>query len=271
MNLRCVFLILMMAAAVFGQLASPNAAGVSMGHIHLYVSDVAAQQNFWTTMMGGVPVANGKLEMIQFPGVMILLRKADTSGGPEGSIVNHLGFVWKDLPAALAKWKAAGLKIEQAGDPNRGFVDSPGDGLRVEFTGDPALKTPVAFHHIHLYPQDVPAMQAWYAKVLGGAPGKRAAGSKVDSKAGSIDSIDVPGVSLLFSMSETKLLPTAGRSLEHIGFEVKNLPEFLQRLEAMGIKPDVPIRPSNFSPKLRVAFISDPWGTKMEITEGLAP
>ena len=75
------FLILMLASTTFGQLASPNAAGVSMGHIHLYVHDVPAQQSFWTTMMGGVPVANGKLEMIQFPGVMILLRKAETPGG----------------------------------------------------------------------------------------------------------------------------------------------------------------------------------------------
>jgi catechol 2,3-dioxygenase-like lactoylglutathione lyase family enzyme len=266
MNLRCVFPILMLAANVFGQLASPNAAGVSMGHIHLYVSDVAAQQTFWTTMMGGVPVANGKLDMIQFPGVMILLRKADTPGGPEGSIVNHLGLVWKDLPAALAKWKAAGLKIEQGGTPNQGYVNAP-DGIRVEFFGDPTLKTPVAMHHIHLYPQDVAAMQAWYVKVLGGVPGKHTQGSSP----GLIDSVDLPGVSLWFSKSDTKLLPTAGRSLEHIGFEVKNLPEFLERLAAMGIQPDVPIRPSNFSPKLRVAFISDPWGTKMEITEGLAP
>jgi catechol 2,3-dioxygenase-like lactoylglutathione lyase family enzyme len=140
-------------------------------------------------------------------------------------------------------------------------VNAP-DGIRVEFSGDPTLKTPVAMNHIHLYPQDVAAMQAWYVKVLGGVPGKQA---------GSIDKVDVPGVSLWFSKSDTKLLPTSGRSLEHIGFEVKNLPEFLERLAAMGIQPDVPIRPSNFSPKLRVAFISDPWGTKMEITEGLAP
>ena len=110
-------------------------------------------------------------------------------------------------------------------------------------------------------------MQAWYAKVLGGVPGKSARVSSL----GPIDTVDVPGVTLAFSKSETKLLPTAGRSLEHIGFDVKDLPEFLKRLETMGIKPDVDIRPSNFSPKLRVAFISDPWGTKMEITEGLAP
>jgi len=265
MTIRCVSLILMLAATVFGQLPPKNATGVSTGHIHLYVSDVAAQQSFWATL-GGIPVANGRLEMIQFPGVFILVRKAETSGGPEGSIVNHFGMAWKDLPAAQAKWKAAGLKIEQGAKPNQGFVDGP-DGIRVEFSSDPSLQTPVELNHIHLYPQDVPAMQAWYSKVLGGVPGKSARVSSL----GPIDTVDVPGVTLAFSKSETKLLPTAGRSLEHIGFDVKDLPEFLKRLETMGIKPDVDIRPSNFSPKLRVAFISDPWGTKMEITERIAP
>src|SRR4030095_11277451 len=82
-----------------GQLAAPNAAGVSLGHIHLYVSDVPAQQKFWG-MLGGVPVANQRLKMFEFPGVLILVRKAETKGGSVGSIVNHIGFVWKDLPAA---------------------------------------------------------------------------------------------------------------------------------------------------------------------------
>src|SRR5262245_43719807 len=104
-------LILTAAFAILaaGQLAAPNAAGVSLGHIHLYVSDVAAQQKFWATM-GGVPTANQRLEMIQFPGVFILLRRGETKGGTVGSIVNHIGFVWKDLPAAMAKWQTAGYK-----------------------------------------------------------------------------------------------------------------------------------------------------------------
>ena len=106
-----VFLLTALAMPAAGQLAAPNAAGVSLGHIHLYVSDVAAQQKFWATM-GGVPVANQRLEMIQFPGVFILLRRGETKGGTVGSIVNHIGFVWKDLPAAKAKWQAAGYKIE---------------------------------------------------------------------------------------------------------------------------------------------------------------
>src|SRR5262245_60794241 len=152
-----------------GQLAPPNAAGVAAGHIHLVVSDVAAQEKFWATM-GGVPTANQRLQMIQFPGVFILVRRGDTKGGTVGSIVNHIGFVWKDLPAAMAKCQSAGYKLEESGS-NRGYILGP-DGIRLEYSGDPALAVPVKINHIHLYPQDVQAMKAWYAKVLGGVPGK---------------------------------------------------------------------------------------------------
>lgn len=248
-----------------GQLAAPNAAGVSLGHLHLYVSDVPAQQKFWATM-GGVPVANQRLEMIQFPGVFILLRKADTKGGTVGSIVNHIGFVWKDLPAAMAKWQAAGYKIEPAESPNHGYILGP-DGIRLEFSGDPSLPVPVKINHVHLYPQDVPAMKAWYAKVLGGVPGKCARDGAPDG----VDCVDVPGASLAMSQGETKLDPTAGRSLDHVGFEVKNLPEFLKRMEAEGVTITQGLTASAFVSKMRVAFIADSWGTKMEITEGIAP
>ena len=73
------------------------------------------------------------------------------------------------------------------------------------------------------------------------------------------------------SQGDTKLEPTAGRSLDHIGFEVKNLPEFLKRMEAEGVNITQGLTPSNFVSTMRVAFITDPWGTKMEITEGIAP
>ncbi len=250
---------------VAGQLAPPNAAGVSVGHMHLYVSDTEAHQKFWT-LLGGVPVANQRLQMIQFPGVMILIRKGEIHGGTAGSIVNHLGFAFKDLPAEMAKWKAAGYQIEQDQDPNHGFLLAP-DSIRLEFFGDPSLKVPVQMNHIHLYPQDVAAMQAWYVKILGGAPCKRAIGGSREQ----VDCVEIPGATLAMSKSDTKLEPTAGRSLDHIGFEVKDLPEFLKRAEAQGATVTQGLTASNFSSKMRVAFITDPWGTKMELTEGLAP
>jgi hypothetical protein len=62
--------------------------------------------------------------------------------------------------------------------------------------------------------------------------------------------------------------PTRGRVLDHIGFEVNNLEAFCKKLESEGIKLD---RPYTVVPafNLAIAFLSDPWGTYIELNEGL--
>ena len=253
------------AVPAMAQLAPPNEAGVTLGHIHLAVTDVDAHKRFFTTMMGGTAVENGPLSLIQFPGIFIMLRRAEPTGPPAGSVVNHFGFVFKDLPAALALWKTNNVKIEQTGNPNQGYVHAP-DGVRVEFFGDPALTVPVKMDHIHAYGTDTPAMQGWYAQAFGGVPGIR---PRV-STPGWIACDFFPGMNWSFSLSDAALAPTKGRSLDHIGFDVTNLDEFAKRLEAKGIALDAPPRQIPNS-KTRVAFLTDPWGTYLEITENLAP
>lgn len=253
------------ASPAGAQLAPANDAGVRMGHIHLFVKDVEAQKTFWTATMGGTVVQNGPLMLVQFPGVYIMLRQAEPSGPPAGSIVDHFGFAWKDMPARLAKWKADGVEIEQTGNPNQGYVHGP-DGIRVEFFGDPSLPTAVAMNHIHFYPVDIPGMQAWYAKMFGGVPGTR----QRQSSPGLIDCDDIPGSNLSFSPGKAGLAPTKGRSLDHIGFDVKDLDAFTKKLEAQGIKLDEAVR-SAPNGTTKVAYLTDPWGTRIELTEKLAP
>src|ERR1700677_4928035 len=100
-----------LAAPATAQLAPPGGnRGVSMGHLHLTVTDVDAQKKFWTDF-GGRPVKDGMLDMIEFPGVYVLLRKGDPMGGTVGSVVNHVGFFAQDSAAMVAKWEAAGIKL----------------------------------------------------------------------------------------------------------------------------------------------------------------
>ena len=213
------------AASAFAQLAPPNLDGVTLGHIHLFVKDVPTQERFFTEMLGGTMVKNGPLTLIQFPGVYIMLRKADPSGPPAGSVVDHFGFVFKDLPATMARWKQTGVRIEQASNPNQGYVDAP-DGIRVEFFGDPNLPVAVRMDHIHSFTTDVRAMQVWYAKVFGGVP----AAPRV-STPGWVDCDFMPGeITLSFAPRDMKLAPTKGRSLDHIGFDVKDLDAFAKKL-----------------------------------------
>jgi hypothetical protein len=55
-----------------------------------------------------------------------------------------------------------------------------------------------------------------------------------------------------------------------MGFEVKDIDTFASRLQAAGIKTDAAVRNSANASGLRIAYITDPWGTEIEITEGLA-
>jgi catechol 2,3-dioxygenase-like lactoylglutathione lyase family enzyme len=258
------------------QLAQPNGSGVTLGHIHIYTQDMAAQQRFWGQVLGLRLVHNEKLDMYEMPGVYIIVSPSETPvAPPEGSIVNHFGIVIKDLPAASARWQNLyGMEIEPGGNPNQGYLHGP-DGIRVEFFGNTTIDSRWQMNHIHFFPSDIPAMQTWYGKIFGGVIGTRA---RVSSP-GRIESVDVPGVNLSFSWpagskaSERNrpLEPTKGRSLDHIGFEVVDLDSFVKSLESQGIKIDEGPRASRNSSKLKVAYITDPWGTRIELTEGLAP
>jgi catechol 2,3-dioxygenase-like lactoylglutathione lyase family enzyme len=243
-------------------LSSPGDA--VMGHVHLLVSDIDANKKFWMAM-GGTPVTLGSgataIEGVVFGNVRVLLRKADNIGPAAGSGINHIGFYVPNVKAAMAKWKALGLKTEAGRNDQQGFVWTPGDLIRVEILEMPGQTSPVVFHHVHLYANSaaaIPEMQAWYKKVFAAVPGKR----------GAQDNVIVPGGELTFAASEVPVVPTMGRAVDHIGFNVKNLEAFCKKLEAKGIKLDTPYtkRPDL---GLSLAFITDPWGTRIELNEPL--
>jgi hypothetical protein len=117
---------LLTAASLPAQLTAPNAAGVTLGHIHLIVKDVGAQTRFLVDMLGGTVVMNDKLTEIQFPGVYILLRQGDSIGPNETAVLDHFGFIIRDLPPLIEKWKAAGLKVTQAAPAQSSVCDRTG-------------------------------------------------------------------------------------------------------------------------------------------------
>ena len=105
----------------WAQLSSPNDAGVAMGHLHLNSQDVEASKKFWTEL-GGTPMNKGPYTIMKFPGVLVFLNLAaptPSTGGSEGSVVNHVGFNVPNVQASLAKWQAAGLKAVPGNRPRR--------------------------------------------------------------------------------------------------------------------------------------------------------
>jgi catechol 2,3-dioxygenase-like lactoylglutathione lyase family enzyme len=242
------------------QLVDPGTGGVAMGHLHLTVPDLEAGLAFWHAF-GGTSVMNGRLELIQVPGTFVMLREADPTGGSVGSTVNHVGFHVRDMAAARATWEQAGLEVEDGSRPEQAYLTAPGP-VRVEILEDQSLTAPVEMDHIH-FNNSAPAeeVQAWYAKHFGAEPVER----------GRFAAGNVPGVALLFSSIDGAWAPTRGRGLDHIGFEVRDLEAFCEKLEAAGLTFD---RPYGLVPgfeKLAIAYLTDPWGTYIELTEFLAP
>ncbi len=238
------------------QLAAPNNLGVAMGHLHLNAKDPAAQKSFWLDYVGATAGKLGPLDVYRLPGVVVFVNKAEPSGGTEGSVINHIGLKVRDLKGYVAKAPAANVKIV-AQSETQAMLLAP-DDIRVELTLDAGSRTPVAMHHIHFYVPDIDAAKKWYATVFGAIPGMR----------GKFEAADLPGVNLSFSKAETALAGTKGRSLDHIGFEVKDLENFTKKLEASGTKFNVTYR-SVARLGIAIAFFTDPWNTYIELTEGL--
>ena len=248
---------LFFSAGVHAQLAPFNDTGVVMGHLHVNTADIAAQKKFWIGTLGARPVKLGTNEGVSIPGAIILFKAAAPSGPTEGSTVNHVGVLVSSLDSYPAKLDAEGIKYAKNANNKQIMVSGP-DGLKVELTVDPSMPVPIRFHHIHFYTADPLAIQAWYAEKFGAKPGKRA-----QWEAG-----DLPGANLTYAQAPGAVAPTINRALDHIGFEVRDLQAFCKKLEASGVKFDMPYRKvPNLD--LAIAFLTDPWGTRIELTEGL--
>ena len=252
-----LILVLVSAAPLLAQLPAPNAAGVSAGHMHMMVRDPDAHKKIWVEALGAQVVSSGSLELLKLPGIFLVLGKAEPADGSEGSSVDHFAFRAKDLPATKAKLVAAGVTI--ARDDPREIVAMFPDKVKVEFYAAPALTVPLEHYHVHFFANDPDGLRAWYVKHFGAS----------STTQGNATITSVPGMEFSFRRMDKPQAATKGRSLDHIGFEVKGLEAFCKKLEAEGVTFDSPFRDV---PRigLKIAFVLDPAGTRIELTEGLA-
>ena len=266
-----------------------------MGHFHTLVRDVAAAKKFWTSL-GGTAITIDGTDVMKFPGVFVFLAKGEPSGGSYGSVINHVGFMVPNDEEAIAAWKAEGVTAEylpSAYVPTAklGYAYTP-DDLKVRINRDKAMTAPIGSPLVMVWVSKgaVPEVQDWYIKFFGakkgqpinngvsvtGIPGLRL--SVVSSIEDPI-SLTAPAVGLIHGappdrtfmekLLQTNLgLPTKGRALDHIGFEVDNLEAFAKKLEANGVKFEESYSKSRHQGFASAKF-TDPWGVTVELTEGL--
>jgi len=254
--------VLALLRPVNAELPPPNQAGVRMGHILLNVEDVERQEKFWVEQFGATPLKRAGFQGVKLPdGMLILFRKQAPIGGSEGCVLDHFGFKIPNLANGLDGIRAAGYTVQRELKGTEGtknaFLVGP-DDLKLEFQEDPSLTLKSIGYHLHYQLVPPVPLRDWYVKTF----------SMGSRKRGQIDSADVPGMSLSFSATKQPAIPMKGRVIDHVGFEVKNLEVFCKKLEASGVKLDVPYKKA---PKhgIATAFLTDPAGVYIELTEGL--
>ena len=270
---------LVMATPSSAQLVAAKDGPIVYGHHHLNATSVDEHKKFWIEALGGTLVRFGtnNREIITFHNALVFLNAAKPAGASKGSTVDHLGFSVPNLRQVVDRIKASGFRMVTAAEapPNVSVKDDIGvvtgapvtgiayamgpDDIKVELVELKTQATPIASHHLHFFGPNK-EMLDWYIRTFG------AAATQSGNPAAFV-SASLPGLTMNFSPA-TMMAGTQGRVIDHIGFEVKGLEAFVKKLEAQGVKLTSPYRQVP-ALGISIAFITDPWGTYIELTEGL--
>lgn len=241
------------------QLALPNAAGLTMGHVHLLVADPEVHKRLWVEHFGATPIAAEGFAGVKIPGMVILFDQRRSIGGSQGTVMDHFGVKVRNLADTLARWRAAGYEVQREFKGTEGFPNAylmGPDQVRIELQEDTTLAARTIAYHLHYFLADTVKLRDWYVQTLAMESGKR----------GDHETANLPGFNLSFTSSKATPIGTKGRAIDHVGFEVRNLEAFCRKLEANGVKFDEPYRRER---GFAHAFLTDPYGVSIELTEGL--
>jgi catechol 2,3-dioxygenase-like lactoylglutathione lyase family enzyme len=254
--------VVLVGSPAFAQLAPARPDGLTFGQVSLNVKDLAAHKKLWVEQFEGVLVEKNSVTAIKFPNMLVILNQVPSAGPSQGDTLDHFGFKVKDTAAWSAKLKAAGLDVQPPFNGAEGFPNAYAtttDGVRIELQEDKTMKEDILGYHVHFMTPDYVKLMDWYVQTFNLEPFKR----------GTIaTTANAPGMNFSFGSLRMPSVPTKGRAIDHLGFEIKNLEAYCKALEAKGVKFDVPYH-VDAKTGLKSAFLTDPLGTYIELTEGL--
>jgi len=295
-------------ASLKAQLYPPNSSGVAMGAWHTIVKDVDVTRKWWELWGGkpmkidGVDVMKFKGVFVfmhkgvpngpsidhfmdhvafQFPGNMAFdMLKKLTDAGVKTDDINLAtmhGPRW--TPASEQRtwtytYSPDGLRVEVESKEGPEYAAA-------EEVADPMFMKEMSTDMVHLYYKDLAALREGYKFYKANFGGTAAPDANI--------SLHIPGMKFNFATDtgrpeagatpfktgevaiRAKGVPrpaNKGSALDHIGFEVKDLPAFVKKLEAAGVKFDEP-----YSKKRHKGYASAMFtavgGETIELTEGL--
>lgn len=204
-------------------------------HLHLAVSDVEQAREWYIEYMGGNPgetpdaVAWGTWPVDHPLPIQVLFTLSDTARPSAGSAIDHIGFSFADLDAAVMALRAAGATIvspvaDVPGLGKRAVVQDPW-GTKLVLLQDPNAP---GLHHVELRVADPSASLNWYARVFGG--------ERIQYN-GLVDAVLYRGLGVfyLFAVKDEDAAPSPGHAIDHLGFGPIDLDKVVGALTADGV------------------------------------
>jgi catechol 2,3-dioxygenase-like lactoylglutathione lyase family enzyme len=242
----------------FASAASAQGYRPIVDHIHLSAPDPAVAVVWYQKYFGGQTMTEGT-DRLLLGDVRVIFSRREKTLPSQGSAVDHIGLSVANLDETMKALQADGVKITM---PARdvpglfplGFIEDPW-GTRIEVVQDSAK---LGVHHIHLRGADPAAMLTWYSAQFGGSVGKLK---------DRIDGIDMSGVWILAQRGDA--VPTAGHSIDHIGFRPVDVDAAVAELKKQNVKITTEPRPLSFpnGVTVRLAFAEAPDGVRIELVQ----
>jgi predicted enzyme related to lactoylglutathione lyase len=225
-------------------------------HIHLAAPDQAKAVEWYHANFDATLTPEGP-DRAMLGTTRLIFQKGDAPKPSTGSILGLIGFSVADVDATMKKVQASGAKMVMPSMTMYGVkmaqVSDPW-GTLLEIVQDPKK---LGLHHIGLVTADPAAELAWFAATFGG---------KVDKFQGG-NGINYGGVWVTASKGSGE--PSAGHSIDHIGFRPLNVDNVVTALKARNVKVTTEPRPLTLpsGTTMRLAFIEGPGGVRIELVQ----
>jgi lactoylglutathione lyase len=246
------------AASAAGQ------ASVPYDHVHLAVADPEKAEAWYTANLDGNVGENpGRVAFEPWTNraplpIQFIFLKVENAKPSDGSVIDNIGFMVKDLGAKVKALQTAGATVKQPVETVRNLwkhaivVDPWGTTIElIESTDRPG------FHHVTLRVPNPSDSITWYQRSFGGERSKLG---------GRLDAVKYGGTYLIVTKGDGGV-PSRGRAIDHLGFGPRSMDTTAADLKGKGVTftAEPAAKPNQFGH--RTAYVEDPSGVRIELVE----
>jgi catechol 2,3-dioxygenase-like lactoylglutathione lyase family enzyme len=240
---------------------------------HIHLNEPAGEASvWWEKNIPGARRITEAPDRLMYGAVRMMFLSARSSGGSQGSVIEHLGFSVSDLDARMRELAAINTKVIEPvknipGLYKTALIESPW-GTRIQLVQDPEL---LGLHHVQLRLPDTEAAYTWLLDKFGGER------TKIKGQLDSVKYAGTGGFTTVYVLLERgESVPSQGRSVDHIGWRsTATINETKAMLEGKQVQLTSQPRPLNLpnGPTINYFYIAGPSGARIEIVErpGLKP